>query len=142
MNVCVDSSLLVSLYVIDANSPRAVQYMNQRPDVWLTPLNRTELAHAIHQRVFRKELNEFEARRIWTAFEDDCVAGVWIFVNFPDAAWRGSIDLARRHGPTLGVRTLDTLNVACAQELGADRFWTFDQRQAQLAAAAGLDTTA
>jgi predicted nucleic acid-binding protein len=141
LNVCVDSSLIVSLYVIDANSPRAVQRMSQRPDAWLTPLNRTELAHAVQQRVFRKEINEFEARRIWTAFEDDCVAGVWEFVSFPNIAWQTSLDLARRFGPTLGMRTLDTLHVACALELGADRFWTFDERQARLAAAAGLDTT-
>ena len=142
MNVCVDSSLLVSLYVIDANSPQAVRRMHQRPEVWLTPLNRTELAHSIYQRVFRGQINEFEARRIWTAFEDDCVAGVWIFVNLPVAVWRTSIDLARRHSHILGVRTLDTLHVACALELRADRFWTFDDRQARLAEAAGLDTTA
>jgi predicted nucleic acid-binding protein len=140
--VYVDSSLLVSLYVIDTNSPQAVQRMNQHPEVWLTPLNRTELAHAIQQRIFRNQINEFESHRIWTAFEDDCVAGVWGFVTFPEKAWQTSIDLARRHGPTLGMRTLDTVHVACALELGADRFWTFDQRQAQLAAAAGLNTSA
>ena len=34
--------------------------------------------------------------------------------------------------------TLDTLHVACALELGAERFWTFDARQAKLARAVGL----
>jgi predicted nucleic acid-binding protein len=56
--------------------------------------------------------------------------------------WNASIDLARRYGPTLGVRTLDSLHVACALELRAKRFWTFDERQARLAEAAGLDTSA
>ena len=56
--------------------------------------------------------------------------------------WETSIDLARRFGPTLGVRTLDSLHVACALELRAQKFWTFDERQAKLAEAAGLDTTA
>jgi predicted nucleic acid-binding protein len=125
--------------VIDANSSLAAGRMNQHPEVWLTPLNRTELAHAIQQRVFRNQINEFEARRAWTAFEDDCVAGLWFFVPFPERAWQISIDLVRRHGPTLGIRTLDTLHVACALELKPDRFWTFDQRQAQLAAAVGLN---
>jgi predicted nucleic acid-binding protein len=33
---------------------------------------------------------------------------------------------------------LDTLHIACALELGAKEFWTFDQRQERLAKAAGL----
>jgi predicted nucleic acid-binding protein len=40
----------------------------------------------------------------------------------------------------LGNRTLDTLHVASALELKAERFWTFDDRQAKLARAAGLRT--
>lgn len=116
--------------------------MSSRPKVWLTPLNRTELAHALQQRIFRKQFNEFEARRVWSNFEDDCKAGVWEFAGFPETAWRTSIDLARRYGPTLGIRTLDTLHVACALALRAERFWTFDERQARLAEAAGLDTGA
>jgi predicted nucleic acid-binding protein len=140
--VCVDSSLLVSLYVTDANTPLALQRMSTRPEVWLTPLNRTELAHAVHQGVFRKRISEFEAHRAWMAFEGDFTAGIWKLVAFPESIWRTSIDLARRHGSVLGVRTLDTLHVACAMELGADRFWTFDDRQARLAQSAGLTTSA
>ena len=37
-------------------------------------------------------------------------------------------------------RTLDTLHVACALELKAEHFWTFDERQAKLALAEGLKT--
>jgi hypothetical protein len=32
--------------------------------------------------------------------------------------------------------------VACALELRAERFWTFDERQAKLAEAVGLDASA
>jgi predicted nucleic acid-binding protein len=62
-------------------------------------------------------------------------------VGYPSRAWETSIELARRHGPTLGVRTLDSLHVACALELRAERFWTFDERQMKLADAVGLDTS-
>ena len=54
--------------------------------------------------------------------------------------WETCIDLSKKYGPTLGVRTLDSLHVACALELKADKFWTFDERQAKLAEAVGLDT--
>lgn len=58
-----------------------------------------------------------------------------------ETTWETGVDLARRFGPTLGVCTLESLHVACALELKARSFWTFDQRQAKLAEAVGLDTT-
>lgn len=48
------------------------------------------------------------------------------------------IQLAKQHGTRIGMTTLDTLHVASALELGAERFWTFDERQVKLARAAGL----
>jgi predicted nucleic acid-binding protein len=56
----------------------------------------------------------------------------------PDRAFDLCTTLAQQHGARLGIRTLDTLHVASALELKSDRFWTFDQRQAKLALAAGL----
>ena len=62
-------------------------------------------------------------------------------MNLPEDTFTTSINLAGRFGPTHGVRTLDSLHVAAALELKADRFWTFDDRQAQLAEACGLNTS-
>jgi len=56
----------------------------------------------------------------------------------PENAFDVCADLARRYGPKLGIRTLESLHVASALELKADRFWTFDERQAKLAKAVGL----
>ncbi len=142
MTICADSSFLASKYVPGAHSAEADRRMLQLPMVWLTPLNRAELAHAIHYQVFRGRFSSTEASLAWQDFEDDCVQGIWILIDLPETMWNASIDLARRYGPTLGVRTLDSLHVACALELGAKRFWTFDERQARLAEAAGLDTGA
>ena len=70
--------------------------------------------------------------------ESDKAAGLWVEVGIPDRAFALCADLARRHGPKLGIRTLDSLHVACALELKAEKFWTFDERQAKLAKAEGL----
>jgi len=59
----------------------------------------------------------------------------------PEDAFDRCTELARRYGPKFGTRTLDSLHVACALELKAEQFWTFDQRQAKLAKAAGLKTS-
>jgi predicted nucleic acid-binding protein len=87
-------------------------------------------------------LSEVEAQRHWNRFQQDCLEGVWISVSLPERIWDSSISLAQRYGPTIGIRTLDSLHVACAMEVRAVRFWTFDDRQARLAEAVGLDTNA
>jgi predicted nucleic acid-binding protein len=112
------------------------------PPVWITTFNRAELAHAIFYQCFRDRMTVAEAALAWRHFEDDCIAGIWIPADLPEQTWNTAIDLARRFGPKLGVRTLDSLHVACALELKAERFWTFDERQAKLAEAVGLDTSA
>ena len=124
----------------DAHSAEADRRMALKPCILITRLNRSEVAHAIHLYVFRRMLSYSEAEQSWKDFEKDCVKGVWFAVDLPDRAWETCIDLARQHGPTLGVRTLDSLHVACALQLKAERFWTFDDRQARLAEAVGLDT--
>ena len=79
-----------------------------------------------------------EAGRAQHELEDDRAAGLWVRVDVPDNAFNVCADLGRRYGPKLGVRTLDSLHVACALELKAERFWTFDDRQLKLARAAAL----
>ena len=116
--------------------------MARHPLVWITPFNRAEVASAIHRYVFRGAISATDALASWAQFERDRANSVWIQVDLPDRLWETSIDLAQRYGPTFGVRTLDSLHVACALELGAERFWTFDDRQARLAEAVGLDTNA
>jgi predicted nucleic acid-binding protein len=140
LTIYADSSFVVSLYLRDVHSQEAHRRMSPRPMVWLTPINRSELAHSLSRHVFRARIDAATAGLAWSAFEQDLLQGVWIGVDLPESTWDASIDLARRYGPKLGVRTLDSLHVAGALELKSKQFWTFDERQARLAAAVGLDT--
>jgi predicted nucleic acid-binding protein len=114
--------------------------MAQKLPVSVTPFNQAEVAHAFYNQAFRSKISVAEARLAWTHFADDSRRGVWTLVELPGTLWETAIELGRRFGPTLGVRTLDSLHVACALELKADKFWTFDERQEKLAEAIGLDT--
>jgi len=140
LSVYADSSFLASLYIQDSHLPTARKWMLQKPQVFLTHLNRAELAHTFYFQVFRQRIRVVEAQFAWEAFQSDCSKGIWRSVDLPLDAWNLAANLAARHGPKLGVRTLDSLHVACALELHADKFWTFDERQAKLAEAVGLDT--
>jgi predicted nucleic acid-binding protein len=139
--VYADTSFITAVYLRDMHSQEAYRRMATSPNLRISPLNRAELANALYRQLFLKRVSEIDARRAWANFELDCRSGVLQTVAFPDACWNVVVDLARRFGPTLGVRTLDSLHVACALELTADKFWTFDERQAKLAEAVGLDVT-
>jgi predicted nucleic acid-binding protein len=137
-----DTSFHISAYIVDVHSSLAVSRLATKPRICLTPFSRSEVANAIYRQTFIGRLSLAESMRAWQSFEDDCSVGVWEISTFPNRAWEICADLARQYAPTLGVRTLDSLHVACALELRAERFWTFDERQAKLAEAVGLDTSA
>ena len=142
MIVYADSSFLVPLYVLDRHSPDALSRMRSSPRILVTPFHQAELANALYQCVFRSTLTDPEAARAWKSFEGDLEAGIFDRSDLTGATWIATVRLAQRFCASLGVRTLDTLHVASALELKAERFWTFDQRQARLAEAVGLDTRA
>ena len=142
MIVYADSSFLVSSYVQDSHVNEFLRRVATRPIVWTTPFHKVETAHGIHLHVFYKRLTPDVAARAFRDFLQDCAVGIWTTVPFPEKAWDTGISLARQYAATLGVRTLDSLHVACALELKVQKFWTFDDRQARLAQAIGLDISA
>lgn len=141
MIVYADSSFLVSSYTGDAHSIEADNMRALLPTILITQFVRAEVCAALHQQVFQKRVSLTQANAAWQDFEQDGDNCTLNRVDFPLAALNLTVDIAKRFVPTLGVRTLDSLHVACALELRAEKFWTFDERQARLAEAVGLDTT-
>lgn len=139
MTIYADTSFFVSLYVKDTHSITADQMLRggERPPI--TPLHVAEWTHAIAQHVFRRQMTVAEADRLHREFDDDRAARIWQTISVPETAIEICADLGRRFGPKLGIRTFDSLHVACAIELNTKRFWTFDDRQKRLAKTAGLD---
>jgi predicted nucleic acid-binding protein len=142
LRVYLDSSFVVSLYLTDVHSSEARERVLGSSSLPLSPLHLAEWAHALAQQEFRGNLNPEKTRSMDADFVADQSCGVWHLIALPENAFELSLRLAREHGPKLGVRTLDSLHVACALELKADRFWTFDERQAKLAKVEGLKTSA
>jgi predicted nucleic acid-binding protein len=114
--------------------------MKAKPRVWFTPLHAAECFHVFAKEVFYGKVSRAEADAIFDDLQRDRADGLWVEAPIPENAFELCADLARRYGPKLGMRTLDTLHVACTLELKAEQFWTFDERQAKLAKAAGVKT--
>jgi predicted nucleic acid-binding protein len=133
-----DTSFIVSLYVQDSHSVAAQELMRLSPRLWFTPLHLAESFHAIAQQVFHRRVSAADAQKLYRQLRSDQTAGLWVETQVPENAFEVCADLASSYAPKLGIRTLDSLHVACALELKAEQFWTFDERQAKLAKAAGL----
>jgi predicted nucleic acid-binding protein len=138
LTVYADTTFVVSLYATDAHSAEARRRMVAPPLVWFTPLHQAECAHAIAQHVFQGKISSAGAQELNRHLKEDRATGLWVEVELPEGVFDVCADLARRYAPRLGVRTLDSLHVACALQLKAEQFWTFDERQAKLAKAVGL----
>ena len=139
--VYADTSFLVSLYVQDANTARAVAAVESgAAPLVFTPLIRHEVRNALRLCVFRRQITAAQRESALHDLEADAEAGVLhrTPVDWPKAFTHAE-RLGRSHAEALGTRGMDVLPVACALALRAKRFATFDERQRQLAELAGLD---
>lgn len=137
--IYLDSSLLVSLYCLDANSAAAAAALHAaKTTLLITKLGELETLNAFSLRVFRKEITAAQADAARQTFEKDIRAGVFLLRAVPDAAFERAKLLSRQFTPKLGTRTADLLHVAAAVELNAVSLFSFDLQQRKMAHAAGL----
>lgn len=138
----VDTSFLVSLYVLDANSGTAsIQMKNAHLPVLLTSFGELELVNAIRLRQFRHEITASNAAAASTLFAKDVEGGIFQIAALSPSTFDVGKRLARAHTPQFGTRTLDVLHVASALALKAHTFLTFDRNQARLARAVRLSVS-
>ena len=139
MSAYVDTSFLVSLYVLDGNSARAAARLKPAPlPIALTFFNEVELTNAFYLRFFRKEVDLAGIRAAQSLFQEDVENGIFEVRVLSSAVFERAKRLAEVHTRRLGTRTLDILHVASALVLKADTFYTFDGNQEKLAKAEGL----
>ena len=139
MSTYADTSFLVSLYVLDANSALAAGRMERvRFPIFLTPFGELELINAISLRQFRRELRPSKVSAALSLVRKDLADGILQLKPLAASVFDRAKQMARRRTPQLGTRTLDVLHVASALELRAEEFYTFDRNQEKLAKAEGL----
>lgn len=140
MRAYFDTGLLLKLYTNEAESARVQAYVlqNAQPIPFLS-LHRSECASALHLKAFRGECSVAQVNRALADIDEDLRKGVLCAFE-PDweHVWSRCGELTLAHTAVTGCRTLDTLHVACAVELGFRHFVSSDARQGTLAERIGL----
>ena len=138
--IYIDTSVIVKLYVKERYSLEVSTWIKKNNQaLLLTRLHDLEFINAIHLKQFREEITQEQVRLILSKFDEHWERGVYYR---PRQNWTETlniaVELARNHTGYIGSRSLDVLHVASAIATSADHFLTFDDRQARLAALAGL----
>jgi predicted nucleic acid-binding protein len=134
-----DSSLLVSLHCLDANSKLASHaFLLPVETPIITELCQLEVVNALNLKAFRREITPQATIQAVRSFEEDLSAGAYALRPLPERAFSRALQLSQQTTQKLGIRTADILHIAAALELGADEFFTFDLQQRKLASTVGL----
>ena len=140
--VYVDTSVIVKLYIKETYSREASAWISANNEaIPKTIFHELEFTNAIRLKQFRNEMSNREAGIVFQRFKKHEKENIFYHpqINWSDAFTR-SLELSKNHTKTTGTRSLDIIHVASALSMGADRFFTFDEKQSQLASAAGLQT--
>ena len=140
MNAYADTGFVVTLYKLEITSERAAALMaKQTQSVRMSQLGEIEFTNALQLAVFRKDLTPREAMLKKRLFQEDVANGIFTIVPVPAATlFAKTAELAHRHSARLGTRSLDLMHIAAALLLGAETFFSFDERQLKAAKAEGL----
>ncbi|MFP4166043.1 MAG: type II toxin-antitoxin system VapC family toxin [Opitutales bacterium] len=140
MSYYYDTGLLLKLYTEEPESAAVRKFCIEAGEaIPFLELHDSECVSALHLKAFRGECSVAQANRALSDMADDRRSGVLHAIH-PDwqVIWARSAHLAQSYAATTGCRTLDSLHVACALELGFVQFVSSDVRQSKLAREAGL----
>lgn len=135
-----DTGFIASLYLEESTSKAADAALGvKREPLPLTPLVALELRNAFNRAVQRQRITAAQRDALWQDVEADLASGFLVLTPVASAALHDSArQLSDRYTPTLGTRSLDLLHVAAALLLGAEVFFSFDDRQRKAAAGEGM----
>jgi len=139
LKIYLDTSALIKLYIIENGSTLVDEIISENAvplPVW--DLHVIEFHNALKLKIYRNELNDKEAIHLSLLFKERKKAGIYYT---PELDREDHTELCLRctdFSAEIGCRSLDIMHVAAASLFRAERFLTFDKRQAELAEKVGL----
>jgi predicted nucleic acid-binding protein len=140
LNVYLDSSALVKLYVPEAETPLVAAFVRiLKAPLPFSHLHEIEVKNALRLKVFRKEAPSQTISQCIRIIDKDIRSQI---LRRPELSWpdvfREAGDLSKRFSMRSGSRSLDLIHVAASLLISCTDFLTFDARQGVVARKAGL----
>ena len=145
MRAYFDSGFLFKLYWQEANTPAAQAIvLNYQPPILLSRFNEVEMLHVARRKTWllgptgQPSLTAAQFQAGLTLLEQDLATGILTRLEVDyEEVFDAALELSRKHGQTIPVKTADLLHVTM-MEFGFDDFITADRQQHDFATRAGV----
>lgn len=134
-----DTSALLKLYILEPGSEAVQAHVTSQDlplPIW--EIQEAELVNALRLKAFWQEITPAQAETQIDLFQTRRKRGLYTFPQIDRNSLMKCFLHLSAETPRLGCRTMDILHVACALEIAATAFLSFNQCQNALAAHAGL----
>jgi predicted nucleic acid-binding protein len=140
VNAYIDTALFVKSFVLEADSARAIQMLEEIGEPFAySHLHELEIPNAIRLKRFRGEITKTQETAALRAFHADVDAGRFERIDYDLAAvFIHAERLSAKLSAVTGTRSLDLWHVAAALATGCDTFVSYDARQRKAAELSGL----
>lgn len=136
-----DSSFIVSLYLPQQSSAKAIAFMESHGrGLPFTPWHRLEVRNAIRLAVFHGLIDSAQGKKQSRQLDTDLKEERLLIHKAVDwtEALREAEKIGAIHNESMGCRSADLFHIATARQIRCDVFLTFDGKQAAMATAAGI----
>ncbi len=145
MRAYFDSGFLFKLYWQEANTPAAQSLVLQyQPPILLSRFNEVEMLHVARRKTWllgptgQPLLTAAQFQAGLSLLEQDLANGIVARLEVDyEEVFDAALELSRKHGQTIPVKTADLLHAAM-MEFGFDEFVTADKQQHDFVMRAGM----
>lgn len=119
MNIYLDTSLLVPIYVPEIYSEKILKVITEATHkIYISQLAETEFYSALAINMRTNKLTKKQVKQITEVFKEDMASSIFEKIKITDAVFKKAIDFITTYQTNL--RTLDALHLASAAVLNAN----------------------
>lgn len=134
----IDTSSLFKFYYPESGSDAVEARLAEAERLSISELSRVEFSSIVARKVRMKEIGRKQYTRLMSAFDEDCLSRIYVMIPVNGEVLDEARSLMERLGLQHPLRTLDSLQLACAMRSGAGDFLCHDTRLAEMAEQIGL----
>lgn len=134
----IDTSSLFKFYYPESGSDAVEARMAEAGRLSISELSRVEFLSIVARKVRMRDIDRKQYTRLMSAFDEDCLSRTYAMIPVNGEVLDEARSLMERLGLQSPLRTLDSLQLACAMRSGAEDFLCHDTRLAEMAEQIGL----
>ena len=123
-----DSAYVAKFYLTEVDSPRVNSLAEDEGRIGCSIIGQAEVAQVFHRKFREGHIARFDARALFSQFEADCAAGLWVWLPLTEGLIAETLNAFRRLPHSASLRTVDAIHLVTAKQHGIRTLYTNDRR--------------